>query len=41
MPRKVLRPDQDWWLDNSVMDANVQQMTEFYRHLEAYVRAQA
>lgn len=41
MPRKVLRPDQGWWLDNSMMDANVQQMTEFYRHLEAYVRAQA
>lgn len=33
MPRKELRPGADWWLDNSMMDANVQQMKAFYLSL--------
>jgi hypothetical protein len=33
MPKKVLRPDEGWWLDNSMMDANVQQMRVFYSNL--------
>ena len=33
MPKKVLRPGADWWLDNSMMDANVQQMKAFYSNL--------
>ena len=33
MPKKVLRPGADWWLDNSMMDANVQQMEAFYSNL--------
>jgi hypothetical protein len=33
MPKKVLRPDEGWWLDNSMMDANVQQMRAFYSNL--------
>ena len=33
MPKKELRPDADWWLDNSMMDANVQQMRAFYSSL--------
>jgi len=37
MPKKVLRPGADWWLDNSMMDANVQQMGVFYHHLQEYV----
>lgn len=37
MPRKVLRPDVDWWLDNSMMDANVQQMRVFHLHLGNYL----
>ncbi len=37
MPRKVLRPDTDWWLDNSMMDANVQQMRAFHLHLRNYL----
>ena len=32
-PKKVLRPGADWWLDNSMMDANVQQMKAFYSNL--------
>ena len=32
-PKKVLRPGSDWWLDNSMMDANVQQMKAFYLNL--------
>ena len=31
--KKVLRPGADWWLDNSMMDANVQQMRVFYSNL--------
>jgi len=38
-PKKVLRPDSGWWLDNSMMDANVQQMREFLKYLETYLRA--
>ena len=37
MPRKVLRPDADWWLDNSMMDANVQQMRAFHLQLRNYL----
>ena len=33
MPKKVLRPGADWWLDNSMMDANVQQIKAFYSSL--------
>ena len=33
MPKKELRPGADWWLDNSMMDANVQQMKAFYSSL--------
>ena len=33
MPKKVLRTEADWWLDNSMMDANVQQMKAFYSNL--------
>lgn len=32
-PKKVLRPGADWWLDNSMMDANVRQMKAFYSNL--------
>ncbi len=32
-PQKKLRPDAEWWLDNSMLDANVQQMRQFLRHL--------
>lgn len=35
-PKKVLRPGEGWWLDNSMMDANVQQMLEFTKHLEMW-----
>lgn len=37
MPRKVLRPDAEWWLDNSMMDANVQQMRAFHAQLKNYL----
>ena len=37
MPKKVLRPDTDWWLDNSMMDANVQQMRAFHTQLKNYL----
>lgn len=37
MPRKVLRPGTNWWLDNSMMDANVQQMRAFHLYLRTYV----
>lgn len=36
-PKKVLRPDADWWLDNSMMDANVQQMRAFHFQLRKYL----
>ncbi len=32
-PKKVLRPGADWWLDNSMMDANIQQMRAFCSNL--------
>lgn len=38
MPKKVLRPGSDWYLDNSMMDAGVQQMRVFrgnLRHLQS------
>ena len=35
-PKKVLRPNVTWWLDNSMMDANVQQMRVFHRQLQNY-----
>lgn len=37
MPKKVIRPNVDWWLDNSMMDANIQQMGVFYEHLQNFV----
>lgn len=37
MPKKVLRPGERWWLDNSMMDANVQQLKEFYSQLRKYI----
>lgn len=37
MPKKVLRPDSGWWLDNSMMDADVQQTREFYAYLKEYL----
>jgi hypothetical protein len=39
MPKKVLRPGASWWLDNSMMDANVQQMRCFLKYLQIYVRS--
>lgn len=41
MPRKVLRPGAGWWLDNSMMDANVQQIRAFREALIAYLNAVA
>ena len=37
MPKKVLRPGEGWWLDNSMMDANVQQTGAFYTNLRNYL----
>ncbi len=39
MPKKVLRPGDGWWLDNSMMDANVQQMTKFHTNLRDYLES--
>ena len=39
MPKKVLRPGEGWWLDNSMMDANVQQTRAIYAHLRDYLGA--
>ena len=39
MPKKQLRPGADWWLDNSMMDANVQQMKAFCLNLCFYVNS--
>lgn len=36
-PKKVLRPNAGWWLDNSMMDANVQQMRVFHSQLKQYL----
>lgn len=36
MPRKVLRPGSDWNLDNSMLDANVQQMFAFKEQLQRW-----
>lgn len=33
MPKKVLRQGSSWYLDNSMMDANVQQMRAFRQQL--------
>jgi hypothetical protein len=38
MPKKVIRQGVDWWLDNSMMDANVQQMRAFYTQLKLLVK---
>lgn len=35
-PKKVLRPNVTWWLDNSMMDANVQQMRVFHQQIQNY-----
>ena len=40
MPKKELRPDAEWWLDNSMMDANVQQTKAFYSNLSDLLRSQ-
>ena len=37
MPRKNLRDDSEWFLDNSMQDANVQQAREFLRQLRSIV----
>ena len=37
MPKKVLRPGGGWWLDNSMMDANVQQMMKFCTNLRDFL----
>lgn len=37
MPKKDLRPGERWWLDNSMMDANIQQMRAFYTNLRTYL----
>ena len=34
-PKKELRSGSGWWLDNSMMDANAQQMRQFLKQLEA------
>ena len=39
-PRKQLRPGADWWLDNSMMDANVQQTKAFHLNLRGLCRQQ-
>jgi len=39
MPKKVLRSGACWWLDNSMMDANVQQMRHFLNHLRNYLNS--
>lgn len=39
MPKKVLRSGASWWLDNSMMDANVQQMRCFIEYLRRHVSA--
>jgi len=36
-PKKVLRPGEGWWLDNSMMDANVQQTRVFHSKLCDYL----
>lgn len=40
MPKKMLRPGADCWLDNSMMDANVQQMKAFCSNLRDLLRSQ-
>jgi hypothetical protein len=37
MPKKALRAGEGWWLDNSMMDANVQQMRAFCLNLKDYL----
>lgn len=39
--KKVLRPGEGWWLDNAMMDANVQQMRQFYKSLREYFVSQS
>ena len=34
MPKKDLNKGNEWWLDNAMMDANVQQMRIFHSHLK-------
>ena len=36
--RKVLREGDGWYLDNSMLDANVQQMRVFYKHLQQFIK---
>ncbi len=36
MPKKILRPLSEWFLDNSMMDANVQQMLIFREQLKRW-----
>lgn len=36
-PRRTLREGEGWWLDNSMMDANVQQMRQFLTHLDCFL----
>lgn len=37
MPKKDIRPGEPWWLDNSMMDANIQQMRAFYSSLRTHL----
>lgn len=41
MPKKVLRPGAAWWLDNSMMDANVQQMRVFQSEIRKYLSSRS
>lgn len=36
-PRKELHPGHEWQLDNTMMDANIQQMRHFLRELETFL----
>ena len=36
-PRKCIRPGATWWLDNSMMDANIQQMKTFHAYLKLHL----
>ena len=36
-PKKELRPGEGWWLDNSMMDANVQQTRQFVKYLHEFI----
>jgi len=35
--KKTLRPNMEWYLDNSMVDANVQQMRQFHLWLKHFL----